>query len=393
MKKLLFTVILCSLAIKGFPIVPGYYGARSLSLGYASTAFNYDLNAIYINPSLLSYLSFPLSGYQYQNSYLDYKNFSEDLSDVLEYDLGNFESIGESEKNTLFSRLEDLFRSKAGMYGFRTNVAGFVSRNYGISISFINTAIINPVNAENDIFDTDVADISNEDIAALQMNFLGLKYKKISLSYSMEIYRGVSMGVSLHYLTGKIRDFNSPLVGDVFSSGTDIENYLKYGWESADNEGDKFSKILADLGLNLNLGRYFNVGMVYKNFGSAKIDSSERRIALPKRVTAGIAFKPNDQWGFYLDVDVKKADLLYNGEDMQPISMGIEKGFFKNKFFVRAGMLNDLTEKHFFGKKSNALYGLGLGFNMRKITVDVAVGINGDGSVKNLAISGFFLIK
>ena len=78
---------------------------------------------------------------------------------------------------------------------------------------------------------------------------------------------------------------------------------------------------------------------------------------------------------------------------MQPFSFGIEKGFFKNKFFIRAGMLSDLTEKHFFGKKSNTLYGMGLGFNMKKISVDVAVGIDNDGTVKNLAISGFFLLK
>jgi hypothetical protein len=92
-------------------------------------------------------------------------------------------------------------------------------------------------------------------------------------------------------------------------------------------------------------------------------------------------------------MDLKKLDLLYNGQDMQPISFGIEKGFFKNKFFVRVGMLSDLAEKYFIGKKSNALYGLGVGFNMRKIIVDLAVGLDNDGTIKNLAVSGFIIVK
>jgi len=395
MKNVLFLLILCGLALQGFPIVPGYYGARSLSLGYSSTAFNYDINAIYINPSLLSSLSYSLSGYQYQNSYLEYKNFAEDLSNVLAYDLENFESLGDSEKSALFSTLTDLFQSKAGMYGFRANVPGYISRGYGFAVSFVNTTVVNPVNAdaENNIFNKDIGDITNEDIAALKMNFLGLSYKKMSLSYAMQIYRSVSFGITLHYLTGKISDFNGSLLGDIFTTGAESKDYLEYGWENAKAEGSKFSKIVSDLGINVNLGRYFNVGLVYRNFGGAKIKAPERNIALPKRVTAGLAFRPDNQWGFYLDMDVKPVELLYNGEEMQPFSFGIEKGFFKNKFFVRAGMLSDLTEKHFFGKKSNVLYGMGLGFNMKKINVDVAVGIDNDGTVKNLAISGFFLLK
>jgi hypothetical protein len=106
-----------------------------------------------------------------------------------------------------------------------------------------------------------------------------------------------------------------------------------------------------------------------------------------------LAFRPNAQWGIYVDVDLKKSDLLYNGHEMQPISLGIEKGFFSNKFFVRLGMLNDLTEKKLLGKKSNALVGLGIGFNMGKFIVDAAIGLGPDGTVKSLAVSGFILIK
>jgi len=78
---------------------------------------------------------------------------------------------------------------------------------------------------------------------------------------------------------------------------------------------------------------------------------------------------------------------------MQPISFGIEKGFFKNAFFIRAGMFNDFFEKRFFGKDSAALYGLGLGFNLGTVIADFGIGLDSRGNVKNLAISGFILIK
>ena len=92
-------------------------------------------------------------------------------------------------------------------------------------------------------------------------------------------------------------------------------------------------------------------------------------------------------------MDITKTDLLFNGEEMQPISLGIEKSFFQNRLFVRAGLLTDLTESHLFGKKSGILYGTGLGFNMKRFIVDVGLGIDSTGSVKSLAISGFIMFK
>ena len=91
--------------------------------------------------------------------------------------------------------------------------------------------------------------------------------------------------------------------------------------------------------------------------------------------------------------DISQTDLLFDGNKMQPISVGVEKTFFNNSFSVRAGILNDLTEDHFFGKESNITYCLGLGFNMKKILVDLALGLDHSGSVSNLAISGFFILK
>jgi hypothetical protein len=391
MKKIILLIALCGLTFHGFSLVPEYYGARSLSLGYASTAFNYDINSLFINPAILSTVNYSLSAYQYQTSYLDYKNFEEDLGDILEYNLKDFVNLKAEDKTALFSKLENLYQSRIGMYGFRSNVPGFISRGYGISISFVNTAVVNPVNpGEDSIFAREISAVTNDDIASLKMNFLGLKYRKISFAYAMPIYRSVHMGIGLHYLNGKITEFTGSITDDIFTPNTETENYLEHGWENA---GDKFSKFVADIGFSVEMGIFFKAGLMMKNIGAAKIDTPLRRITLPKRVIAGLAFRPDAQWGFYLDMDLRPTDLLYNGQDMQPISLGIEKGFFKNKFFVRAGMLNDIAEKHFFGKKSNALYGLGVGFNMGKVIVDFAVGIDNNGTIKNLAVSGFILVK
>lgn len=378
------------MVLKGFSIIPGYYGARSLSLGYASTAFNYDINSIFINPAILSSINYTLWGYQYQQSYLDYRNFAEDLSEVLGNDLNQFENLGESDKSTLFSHLKELFRSKAGIYGFRSNIPGYVSRNFGLSFAVINTALINPIDPEENFFKQDIQTVTNADIASLQMNFIGLKYRQISLSYSMDFHRSFSVGITLHYLNGKVTAFNRSIVDDVFTAEAESKDYLEYSWDSAE---EKFSKVVADAGIVAKLGKFFNIGLVYRNFGAAKIRASEQEIALNKRIIAGLAFRPNTQWGIYVDVDLKKSALLYNDQEMQPISMGIEKGFFNNKFFVRLGMLNDLTEKTLLGKKSNALVGLGIGFNMGKVVVDAAIGLGTNGTVKSLAVSGFILTK
>lgn len=378
------------MALQGFSIIPSYYGARSLSLGYASIAFNYDINSIFINPAILSTIDYTLWGYQYQHSYLDYRNFAEDLKTVLKNDLEQFESLDQSDKSTLFSQLKELFRSKAGMYGFRCSIPGYVSRNFGLSFSLNKNALINPVRPGENFFDKDIETVTNADIASLQMNFIGLTYKKISLSYSMDFRNSFNLGITLHYLNGKITTFNRSIVDNIFTVDKEPIDYLEDSWDSAE---EKFSKVVADAGIVVNLGKFFNIGMVYRNFGAAKIRTANQEIDLNKRIIVGLAFKPNTQWGIYIDVDLKQSDLLYNGQEMQPISLGIEKGFFSNKFFVRLGMLNDLTEKTLLGKKSNALVGMGIGFNMGKFVVDAAIGLGPDGTVKNMAVSGFILMQ
>ncbi|HLP57730.1 MAG TPA: hypothetical protein VK186_02825 [Candidatus Deferrimicrobium sp.] len=373
-----------------FSIVPSYYGARSLSLGYAGTAFSYDLNAIFINPSLLATLPYSLSGYQYQNSYLDNKNFTGSLSDILNYDLKNFASLPNGQKEILFSKLKGLYSLNTGIYGFSANIPGYAGRNYGISVSLVNTAIISPVNPGKDFFTKAPATVTNGEISTLAMNILGLKYKQISLSYAFSLTNEIYFGVTLHYLNGKLNESRPVLISNTFTIDSGSKDYLEQAWDAADK---KFSKIIVDLSLNMDVGRYFKVALVTRNVGNPDIKTQLRTITLERRIIAGLALKPDPQWGIYLDMDIAKTDLLHNGDKMQPFSFGIEKGFFNNNFFARAGFISDLTEKHFFGSRSNALYGLGLGFNMKKFVVDFAVGMDSSGSVKNLAISGFILFN
>ncbi|MCK4764094.1 MAG: conjugal transfer protein TraF [Candidatus Aminicenantes bacterium] len=389
MKNLIVFLVLFNLAASLFSIVPAYFGARSLSLGYSTTALNFDVNAIHINPALLAAVKYGLSGYQYQNSFMDYKNFAGHLDDILGYNLKNFESFPTDDKKALLGKLHDLFRSKNGLYGFSSSVPGYISRGYGVSYAIVNTAVINPL--ESDIFNKEAGNITNDDIASLGMNFLGLHYKQVSLSYGMSFSRGMNVGVTLHYLDGELTEYNASITDEnVFTADTAVSTYLEDCWGQA---ADKFSRVTMDFGISVNFGAYFNVGVSVKNTWNPKIQTANREITLNKRVTAGLAFTPEPQWGIYLDLDIAPTDLLFSGEKMQPLSVGIEKGFFRNKFFLRAGFLTDLTGKYFIGEKSDVLYGLGCGFNLGSIIVDAAIGLDGSGSINNLAISGFFILK
>ena len=382
--------MLCGLAINGWAILPGYYGARSLSLGYASTGYNYDLNAMFINPALLANVEYTLTGYQYQNSYMDYKHFEENLENILNYDLKNFQSLQDNEKTSAMNTLKSIYGDKTGMYGFSSSFPGFVSKNVGVSVSWVNTGVMNPITTGTEtIFNKDPQNVTNEDITALKMNFMGLKYKQITLAYALSM-NTINFGIAVHYLNGKISEFEQSITESPFNSSTGTKDYLEYGWKQASK---KFSRVVSDIGVSVQLGQYFTAGLVMKNFGNAKIQTPVREIKLDKRVTAGLSFRPNTQLGLYLDMDIKRSDFTYSGKEMQPISFGIEKGFFKNKLIIRGGMLNDLAEKQFLGKKSNVLYGLGLGFNMNWVIMDMGIGLNSRGDIKSLAISGFFLIK
>ncbi len=383
-----FFFILFIISVHLFSIVPFYYGARSLSLGYSSSAYNYDINSIFINPALLSGINIPLAGYQYQSGFFGYRGFYDDLNDVLTYDLKNFEGLDSGTQASIHDKLKSVYGYKHGMYGFNSNLPGFVFKRYGFSVSFVNTSIINPL--DTDILNKFSQNLTNEDIKNLEFNFIGLNYTQYSLAYALYFSPSFSFGVAIHYLNGKVSEFNHSITGDIFSTGSKERDYIEYGWAGAEK---KFGKVVTDFSVSAIAGKFFRIGIIMKNFSDPKIQTEMGEIVLKQRIIAAIAFKPDNKIGIFLDIDVKKRDLLHNGQDMQPVSFGVEKSFFNNKFFLRAGFLSDLSEHYFIGKNGNVIYGFGMGFNMGNFMVDAGLGLGNDGKVKNLAISGFFIMK
>jgi len=386
MKKSSLVTLLLLATFQLAAVVPGYFGARSLALGYASLAYNYDVNAIYSNPALLALLPFSsLSGYQYQYSYLDYSGFDSRLAEIRDHDLAHFVDLAEAEKTELINELREVFAFKTGGYGFSSHRPGYVGRGFGIAVAVVNAGLIFP--EASDILAKPVADITNDDIAALRLNLIGFKYSQYSLSYALPLSKTINVGLTVHYLKGKVGNWQTPVNDDSLQGMTDIKDYLQYAWSDPQ---DNLSKLNLDIGLSTNITQYLRLGLVARNLFSPNLGSSENELRLERRVIAGLAFQPNAEWGIYLDMDIAKTDLYYSGHKSQPVSLGVEKGFFKNKLFVRAGFVNDITEKNFFGSQSNMLYGVGMGFNVATFFIDLALGLNHDGRIKNLAISGFF---
>ncbi len=388
MKKYGIVFFLLWICRPAFSFFPFFFGARSLSLGYASTAFNYDLNSIYLNPAILSLLNYSATGYQYQYGYRDYRNGAETLSGIFASDLRNFQSLPSQERISILAELNETFSAKAGMQGFRYSNPGFAGHGYGFSLLIVDAALMNPVHS--DIFQKNADAVTNADIASLKMNFIGLQYKQYSFAVAFLLTRGVNAGMTIHYLKGHISEFTSSLLDPPFGKDVTPKEYLTYGWERAESELNRFN---ADLGLAADIGQYFKLGLEVRNALEPTINTSVRDVKLERRYIAGIAFRPSARWGVYLDADLRKTDLYLNGNDAQPISLGVEATLFKNKLFLRAGLLNDLSEKYFFGSRANILYGVGLGFNLSDILIDAAIGVDRSGHIQNLGLSAFYLIR
>ncbi len=388
-KYLLIIFLLSCLCYRGNAILPDFFGARSLSLGFASVGFNYDVNAIFINPALLGDFPGSITSYQSQISSRSRGHFLKTLEAIQNKNLNNFATFSKADKETVISELKNIYSMKNGFYGFDSHIPGLLLGNYAFSISVFNTAVMNTV--DTDILNKSVDSISSEDISSLMFNFIGLKYKSYSVAYALELSNGFRLGISLHYLNGEISNFNESILDKSFPKSTDIWTYLDHGLNQVKYS---FRKVNLDLGLSIELGKYFKAGLVARNFNSPELfKDNNREIVLKRRVIAGLSFRPGMNWGIYLDMDIYKTDLYFSGKEVQPISLGVEKGFFQNKLMLRMGLGNDLTMRYLMGEQSDIFFGFGLGFDMGNIILDLGGGIDNSGSIVGLAISGFLIVK
>ena len=133
MKKFIVLAVGLGMAWPCFSFFPYFFGARSLALGYSSLAFNYDVNALYINPALLSSLAIPLGGYQYASSSLDFRDISGRLAAARSYDLEHFQGLEAASQAAVLTALNEAFAADAAVSGFRMHGSGFAGKGYAVA--------------------------------------------------------------------------------------------------------------------------------------------------------------------------------------------------------------------------------------------------------------------
>ncbi|MBN2347029.1 MAG: conjugal transfer protein TraF [Candidatus Aminicenantes bacterium] len=381
---LLMAFVLCRPALA---FIPFFHGARSLALGYSTRAFNYDLNAAFINPAMLAALGASLGGYQYQQSVFDFRDSCGRLAGIDVHELEDFQALAEGRKSEVLGVLKEVFASTTALSGFQVRHPGYAGRGYAVAVAFVDAAVVHPLS--NPVLDKPASEISNADIASLEMRFIGFHYSDYSLSLAFPVSRALSMGATAHYLKGRNVEFKAPLASEPLRGGVDAHECLQSAWTAADND---FSKFSLDLGFSAEFNPYFRAALTVKNATEPAIATGAGELRLARRVVAGLAFRPDRQLGLYMDVDLSAGDLYHNGHDVQPLSIGVEKGLFENRLFLRVGLLGDLAAKYFLGSRANVLYGLGLGFNLGNFLVDLAMGLDPLGRIKSLGVSGFYLL-
>lgn len=389
MKKTLLFAVMIGISCLCLPgMFPGFYGARSLALGQSIFAGGWDVNAIYLNPAALAEAQVGLTAYQYQQAYRDYQGFEDSLLEAISMDLGSFSQLSPAQRGETVGALEELWSSRHGISGSTASLPAVVSRNFGFSISWVRSGRMHPV--DTNAFDIPAESWDSDEIDSLRMRFTGLNYRQYSLAYALDLTRSMRLGVGLHYLTGKGTRFDAPLTGAPFSQEAGIRDLTSYAWEQA---GNKFNRILADLSLVVSLGTNFQGVLVAKNIGKAKIGLDSENLELPQRLIAGLAFRPSGRMAIYLNMDLKATDLWQDGTDVQPISLAVEFALYQQRIFLRAGIWNDIEEKYFLGSRSNVQYGLGLGFRMSRVILDVGMALDSSGSVAGLAVGAAILVQ
>ena len=89
------------------------------------------------------------------------------------------------QKNDLLAALEDVFSAKTGINGFQIKNPGYAGKGYALAVAFVDAAIVFPL--ANDILAKPAEQITNADIASLQMRFIGFHYTDYSFAYRFSV--------------------------------------------------------------------------------------------------------------------------------------------------------------------------------------------------------------
>lgn len=381
-------ILLLASAAPLLPFTDFAHGPRSLALGYASIAFTYDGSALYLNPAFLGVISTPLSGYQYGSSRRDFGNAADLMAELAGLRPAGFEALSASNQARAVELLRTIYAAPTLMAGGREKTPFFVGPGYGAAISNIRFASLTPVGS--DVPGRDPAQIRDADIASLQLEYAGLDATRYTVSFGKPISSSTSAGVSIHYLRGRAARYRQALLDSPFAATAEPVDYLAAAWESA---ASKFSKLVIDAGLVFQVGKTFTLAFSGRNLNKPALQTGDDPIVLARRLVAGFALRPTASWGIFMDADIEAADIHSNGRLVQPVSLGIEKGLFKNTAFVRAGIHNDIKAKQLFGARANPLYCGGFGIHLSQFLGDMGLGIDSRGRVRDFSLSLSVFLK
>ncbi|MCB1628031.1 MAG: outer membrane protein transport protein [Xanthomonadales bacterium] len=371
-------------------------GARSLGLGGAFTGLADDATATYANPAGLTILRTQEFAFEGR-----YTNFETPFSNGGNVNFSPFDASAVGESDSSDSLVRPSFASwvypadKLTFAAFYHRVANFESE-YTASPITIN-------GGPNVIFGYDTS--------------LDFAIENVGLSLAYQMTESFSLGLSAAY-----SDF------EISSVTTRSQQDPLFANQQTQFGGD--NDVVFTAGLLWRLSPQWNVGLAWREGGEFSYKASNATLPgnafhpnsrterttfnVPNVISAGVAFRPSDNWLFTLDVNrVHYSDLTDAGvtdlfssdestlkvEDGTEIRLGVEYAFLdmERPFFVRGGVWRDPEHRltipnsitqdcnssdfNFFGCIDATLfrpgddemhYSLGLGWAFDRFQIDAA---------------------
>lgn len=355
-----------------------------MALGMGGLGFTYDFTALYNNPALLGPFTFSVTGIGYQNRYGDSMDMEDNLRNFL--DIYRSKGPNDSYSEAELDNLKNVANERAAIHGFNAKIPAMIIKNFAIGVSRVESAFLVP--------DFSAEEVVSDGVDSLALKSIGMKYTQYSFAYGMSLGKDLFFGVTTHFMTGKVNAKRHSFSDPLFSNGPESRDYVEFLVDACEYG---FSKLYFTLGFSYKIGETLDLALATENVGSPAIkisDADDDRIELSQRYRAALAFRPAVDWGFYIDADLKKSP-VFPGLDYnrQPLSFGIEKGFFQNTTFLRLGLNTDISNKYIIGEKSSLVLSMGIGIRVASFLVDGGLILNKNGSINGLAIAGYYVVN